>query len=99
MIRGTTPTLEFNLPFDTSVLDVAYISISQDDNVVIEKQLSDCVVGETTLTVKLTQEDTLKLEARDKVEIQIRVRTKEGEALASNIKTTYAAKILKDGVI
>lgn len=99
MIRGTTPTLEFNLPFETSTLEVAYISMSQNDNVIIEKTLSDCVMGENTLTVKLTQDDTLKLEAGDRVEIQIRVRTKEGEALASKIKTTFAAKILKDGVI
>ena len=97
--RGTTPHVKITLPFDSSILDVAYISISQDDNVIIEKTLYDCIQDGNTLTVKLTQEDTLKLSSEARAEIQIRARDNDGNAIVSNIKTTYIYKINKDGVI
>lgn len=99
MIRGTTPVISFTLPFDVSTLDDAYISFAQHGKVVIEKRLEDCKVDGNRMTVRLTQEDTLRLAARTQVEMQIRARTGAGEVIASNIVTTYADRILKDGVI
>ena len=99
MIRGTTPTLEFIIPFDTSILDEAWVTLSQNGSVILNKQLGDCQCEERKLTVRLTQEETLKLDCDCKTEIQIRARTKEGEALASNIITVNTDRILKDGVI
>lgn len=99
MIRGTTPTLEFSLPFETSLLDEAFVTFSQKGKVVLDKQLSECSVEKNTLTVKLTQEDTLKLLHDCLVQIQIRARTEDGSAVASNIIDVFVNKILKDGVI
>jgi hypothetical protein len=99
MIRGTTPTLSFKLPFEISLLEVLYISMSQNGNVVIEKEISDCSIDGNTLAIKLTQEDTLKFLYGSNVKIQIRAKTKEGEAIASNIITTSVENILKNGVI
>ncbi len=99
MIRGTTPTLEFTIPFDTSFLEEAYVTLSQNNVVVLDKALSDCKCDERKLSVKLTQEETLKLDCKCKTEIQVRVRTKEGDALASDIITVNTERILKDGVI
>lgn len=99
MIRGTTPTLEFTIPFDTSILAEAWVTLSQNDVVVLNKELEDCKCDERKLSVQLTQEETLKLDCNCKTEIQIRARTLEGEALASNIITADTGRILKDGVI
>lgn len=99
MIRGTTPTLEFTVPFDTSILAEAWVTLSQKDEVVLNKQLEDCKCDERKLSVKLTQEETLLLDCKCKTEIQIRARTLEGEALASQIITADTGRILKDGVI
>ena len=99
MIRGTTPVLEFTLPFDTNVIAEAWVSLAQNDVVVINKQLEDCRCGNNKLTVELTQEETLKLDCSCKTEIQIRVRTVDGKAAASNIITEETNRILKDGVI
>ncbi len=99
MIRGTTPVLEFTLPFDTSVIAEAWVSLAQNDVVVIDKQLNDCRCGNNVLTVELSQEETLKLDCNCKTEIQIRVRTVDGKAAASNIITEDTNRILKDGVI
>lgn len=99
MIRGTTPTLEFVIPFDTGQLAEAFVTLSQKGKVVIDKALEDCHCGGNKLSVRLTQEETLKLECDCITEIQVRARTLEGEAIASNIIRERTERILKDGVI
>lgn len=37
MIRGTTPTLEFTLPFDTSLIAEMYITLTQNGTTTMEK--------------------------------------------------------------
>lgn len=101
MIRGTTPMLEFTLPFDTSLIAEMYITITQNGVTMLEKNLSDCNCFGTLVSLALTQEDTLRLEQKPHTdgEMQIRVRTVAGEALASNIMSISVGRILKDGVI
>ena len=99
MIRGTTPKLEFTLPFDTGILAEAWITLSQNGEEVITKTLTECACKGRMLTVQLTQEDTLSFRAEIATEIQIRARTVRGEALVSNIYEECTEKILKDGVI
>ena len=99
MIRGTTPTLEFVLPFDTSLLDTAYVTLSQNGEVVVEKAMTECNCNKRVLSVRLKQEETLKLNCDCKTEIQLRVKTMEGDSLASDIFVVSPDRILKDGVI
>jgi hypothetical protein len=101
MIRGTTPTLEFTMPFDTSLIAELYITITQNGATALEKTLSDCNCNDTSVSLTLTQEDTLRLEQKpySDSEMQIRVRTVAGEVLASDIMSIYVGRILKDGVI
>lgn len=101
MIRGTTPTLEFTLPFDTSLIAEMYVTIAQGEKTVLEKTLSDCSCSGTSVSLALTQDDTLRLQQQphSRAEMQIRVRTTAGEALASDIMRVYVGRILKEGVI
>ncbi len=99
MIRGTTPTLEFELPFETSLLTEAWITFSQSGKTVLDKKLTDCACDDRMLSVRLTQEETLALDCGCLTEIQLRVKTLDGNALASDIIKVYTAQILKDGVI
>lgn len=99
MIRGTTPTLEFALPFDTSLLASAYVTLSQNEVVVLDKALTECICNECVLSVRLKQEDTLKLQCDCKTEIQVRAKTMEGDSFASDIFVVDTKRILKDGVI
>ena len=71
----------------------------QDNTIVLDKTFDDCEAVENMLIVNLTQEETLKLKAGKVVEMQIRVRTISGDALASNIIRVNAERILRDGVI
>lgn len=61
MIRGTTPTLEFTLPFDCSLLTEMYITFAQYGTTVLEKSMADCTCSGTLVTLSLSQEDTLKM--------------------------------------
>ena len=61
MIRGTTPTFEFTLPMLTDEIAAGYITFAQDGRVVIDKDLADCTCAGSTVTLHLTQEETLKL--------------------------------------
>lgn len=105
MIRGTTPTLCFTLPFKTDTLSCAYVTFSKQGKVmnqgecIFEKTLDECCTDGNKLSVTLTQEETLKLDCTCNVEIQVRAKTKLGDALASNIITCDVGRILKDGVI
>lgn len=103
MIRGTTPTNTFILPFYMEVADISalYVTYSQNGIVIVDKSLNDVTISvkdNLIVTLKLTQEDTLKL-SEGKVKIQIRLKTSDGVAMASNIVNTYASEVLKDGVI
>ncbi len=100
MVRGTTPTLTFTLPFPVSTLSALYINISQHyESIQIEKSLSDCTISGNDVSVILTQDDTLKLVAGRQAFIQVRVRTSDGTALASEMIPCMVEDVLKDGVI
>lgn len=99
--RMEMKVIEFTLPFETDLLEEAYVTIAQRGTVVIEKSIDECTLKHDMLSVRLPQEETLKLIAQrnSRAEIQLRVLTRDGEALASNIETVDVGRILKDGVI
>ena len=99
MIRGTTPRLKFTLPFDTSQIAESYITFSQDETIKMDKSLEECEAYGNTLTVVLTQEETLSLASGKFVEIQVRVKTVSDDVLASNIIRVNVDRILREGVI
>lgn len=99
MIRGTTPTHIFDLPFDTAVIKQIKIIYAQGDCVVFTKDAKTCHMGTNTVTVKLTQEETLMFDCRNHVQIQIRVLTLGGEALASDIQSVSVGKCLDNEVM
>lgn len=99
LIRGTTPTMEFELPFDTNIISQLYVTITQCNKIIIDKDIESCFLDGNFIKCRLTQEDTLALSAKREVEIQIRVLTNAGDALASIPITESVTKILKEGVI
>ena len=66
---------------------------------VIEKDLSEAVIGQKTLSWTLTQEETLAIEVNAKIEIQCRYKTADGYAGVSKLYEEKGGRILKDGVI
>lgn len=100
MRRGTTPTLEIKLSgIDVTELESVYITLKQYQKEVT-KSTENTTIDEirNTLYVPLSQEDTLIL-SRGYVYVQMRAVTKDGLAVASDIKMVPVEEILKGGVI
>lgn len=99
MIRGTTPRLEFKLPFHTDIIKELYVTFAQNAGIVLDKVKQDCICEGNNVTLKLTQQDTLALVSEKMVDIQLRVLTVNDDALASDIIRSSVKRILKDGEI
>ena len=102
MIKGTTPTLHFNLPFETAIIKAAEIVLQYVDNaksVTIEKTMNDCVVGEKSIAAVLTQEETLALPAPAIAKVQLRVLTIDDLAFATEPHKVFVKELLKESVI
>ena len=99
MIRGTTPTLKYNLPFEVSSIDKLWIVFSQNEEERLFLDKSRCSLSGNTITVKLTQEETLSLLPNCIVNIQIRLLTNDGCALASKVMMGTVCDVSKGGVI
>jgi len=102
MWRGTTPTHVFTVPSDVPLQNFTtmYMTYSQNGKVVVEKKESDLTVDTANHKIRLTftQADSLRFQPGS-VQIQLRAKTAQGDAVASNIITTTAADVLKDGEI
>lgn len=102
MIKGTTPTLQFNLPFEASAIKSAEIVLQYVDNaksVTIERSLEDCIVGEKSISAVLTQEETLALPAPATARVQLRVLTFDGVSMATVPHKVTVKELLKESVI
>ena len=101
MTQGTTPTLVFELDIETGTLVSLYLTFRQGYGREVTRR-EDSITADNdakTLTVTLTQEETLKFEEGGNVEIQLRAVTTTGAALASNIVALPVERILLGGVI
>ena len=99
MMRGTTPKHMFELPFDTEEIQELHVLYAQNDELVLKKTKADCVLDGSTVSVTLTQQETLQFESDKNVKIQLRVLTKAGQALASRPHEESVYSLLEDEVI
>ena len=99
MIRGTTPTHTFTLPFAVSMVDDVMVIYAQNDVEVFQKNTRDCVLEGNTIQTTLTQDDTLRLDHRQNVQVQLRVLTIDGTAMASRVYVMGVEQCLNDEVM
>lgn len=102
MIRGTTPTYEFETDISLVEATEIYVTFKQG-NIRVEKTKEDCEVEPDKLTLTLDQTETLNFRAGGyKAQAQIRAKfpgSPEDVAVASNIMDVNILPILKEGVI
>ena len=98
--RGTTPVIEFTFKHvNVSDIVVIYLTISQSGDDLVERDLSTAIIGEKSVSWKLSQAETIQLVRTNKVDIQIRYRTTDGSAYASRIYTRDVGQILREGTV
>ncbi|MBE6637538.1 MAG: hypothetical protein E7618_07040 [Ruminococcaceae bacterium] len=98
MRKGTTPTHIFTLGIETSCLTDLRILYAQDD-VILEKHLSDCVLEGETASVTLTEEETFLFASDAPVNIQLRLRIGEDVVLTSDPIIVPVKRCLKEEVL
>lgn len=80
MIRGTTPTHTFEVPFHTSTIDELEILYVQGKGPILTKVKDDCTFTDNVIRVDLTQEETLKFK-EGYATVQLRV-SRQGIVMA-----------------
>lgn len=85
--QGTTPTHTFTLPFDTSTIASVRFVYSQEGEVKVVKDGAAVQKDGAKVSTTLTQADTFALTPGVEVRLMLRVLTKGGDALASDVKT------------
>ena len=98
MIRGTTPTHIFQMPFSAETLKFT-ITYAQNDREIVKKTEEDCDVKGNAIMITLSQEDTLLFDEKKAVQVQLKTLDFEGNVKASNVMITTAGKILDEEVI
>ena len=83
MYRGTTPTHNFTIPMECSLIKEIRVYYKQDDEVILVKENTGCCFEDCTISVTLTQEETFLFNCKKNVKIQLRVLTTGGQSLIS----------------
>ena len=106
MIRGSTQNLVFNIGINTEEVSQLWLTFSHSNRLnaeIFTKEKNDVILEGTTLTVPLSQEETLALNEyniKEKVVyIQLRVLLKDGQSRVSKVVELTVEHLLKDGVL
>ena len=103
IVRGTTPTIVGTVKneMDLTTIQEVWVYIAQQNKVKIDKLYQDVTIDaeHNKISVKLEQEDTLKLKANQDALFQIRMLLTDGTALATIATEVEVAEVYKDGII
>ena len=100
MRRLTTPKHKFTLPFSTSIIAKGRVVYAQDEDIVFAKETDECEMVGNTVSLKLTQEETEKLNCKKGfVEIQMHLLTHDMESLVSTPIKVLVKKCLDTEVL
>lgn len=98
MRQGTTPTIQITInDIDLNEMQNIYVVFEQN-GYILKKESSDLDVEGDVISVLLSQEETLNFK-EGTCNIQLRMITKGGVAIASPIKTTKVYRVLNKEVI
>lgn len=97
--KGTTPTFNFNVCLDTSLVDLDKTHIVFTSGpTIVDKSGDEIVVSDGVLSCELKQEETLSFKGTE-VNIQILVTMNNGQKPASLIMTVPVSSTLKGNEI
>ena len=103
MTRGTTPTHTLTVPVDVATVSKATVAYAQFGKVIIKKSPEACEISGTgtytTVTVHLTQEETLKFNQKEVVEIQMKILFTDGNVALTNISRVSTNDCLDEEIL
>ena len=99
MRRGTTPTLTFLLPADASLFDSATLFLTQNGLSVLTVGQDRLIAEGKTLSLTLTENESLLFEPWIPAEVQLRLTTPQGTVLRSEIRRLAIRPLIPDDPI
>lgn len=104
MVRATTPTHIFTVPFDPAQMRTMLLTYSQRrGRAILERGRDELTFGKDEngyfISTKLTQAETARFSPELPANIQLRVVNQEGEAMASNIIVVPVEDVLNAEVL
>lgn len=99
MMRASTPTHEFELECGKETIKRLLVTYMQNDKIVLEKTENDVSWNGNVAYCRLTQEETLKFDDKQSVEIQVRVLTVDGCAPPTQIFRLPCSRVLNPEVL
>lgn len=98
MRQGTTPTIQITInDIDLNEMQNIYVVFEQN-GYILKKESSDLNIEGNVISVLLSQEETLNFK-EGTCNIQLRMITKGGVAIASPVKTTKVYRVLNKEAI
>lgn len=83
LIRGTTPTHEFEIPYPIEIIKNIRITYAQNRGVSFTKTKPDCILTEGKAEVSLTQEETYSFEPNKPIMVELRIQLTNNKVLRS----------------
>lgn len=99
MVRGTTPTHTWELPFDASMAKRVRVIYGQNNKVLFVKEKDECEIEGNIIKVTLSQEETFMFDSRYYAQLQIRVLFEDGSTVSTNISEIVVGETLEEEVM
>ena len=99
MRKGTTPIIEFTLPFSTDLVAKAKVNIKYKGNSKLTKYANADSFDGNTIRVQLTQEETFLFDCNSYIKVQLRVLTTSGDSLVSAVHTEFVEECFDNEVL
>lgn len=95
--RGTTPTCRFNVDLDLTSAKEIKVTFKQLNVVIFRKNIADCVFDaeNMVLRVRLSDAETLKLNDKYPVRVQIKTEFPDGSKPISNVMVGSVGELLE----
>ena len=97
--QGSTPTHKFKTPYTREFVDSAVVTYAQNGEALFNKEGAEVTVEDNAILVELTQEETLKFDESRDVHIQIKVKSRNGKVIPSNIIYASVEEVLNREVM
>ena len=102
MTKGATATLRFSFPFSTTLLQDVTITVKDYKSptmYTVKKTLDDCAIGEKSVMVTLSPQETMNFEEHNKLKIQLAAYFTDGSKHLSDVFYKTVKEILDEEVI
>lgn len=89
IVRGTTATHEFSVPYNADEIKTLHIAYGQNNKIILSRDKSSAQVSDRNITVSLSQQDTLGFMPEKNIKVEIKLLLNDGQVLSNAEAPVY----------